>query len=61
MAVYTCPVCSNEVPRDLVVFLDHTNQHIFDEIRKAHPELVDQDGICKGCVEYLQGQIQNPE
>ena len=61
MPPYTCPVCQNEVPRDLIVFLDHTNQHIFDEIEKIHPEWTDEKGVCKKCAEYYQGQIQNPE
>ena len=60
MSSYTCPVCSNEFPRDLVVVLDHTNQHIFYEIEKTHPEWTDEKGVCKECAKYFQDQIQNP-
>ena len=56
MNVYQCPICHKEVPRDLVVFLDHAKQHIIDEIKKQHPEWVE-NGICKRCVTYYEEQM----
>lgn len=58
MAGYQCPVCSNEIPRDLAVFLDHTNEHIIDAIKKQNPKWVSSDGVCKRCVEYYKSQFK---
>lgn len=43
--------------RDLILFLDHTNQHIIDRIKLAHPEWVTEDGACKPCVAYYEKEI----
>jgi len=40
--------------RDLALFLDHTNQHVIEEIKKTHPEWVEADGACQPCVEYYR-------
>ena len=37
MEVYTCGVCNQKMERDLVVFMNHTQQHIVDEIKKSTP------------------------
>lgn len=58
MATYRCPVCQEEMPRDLVLFLDHTNQHIMDEIKRKYPHWVAADGVCRKCVEYFQSQFR---
>jgi folate-dependent phosphoribosylglycinamide formyltransferase PurN len=39
-------------------FLDHTNQHIMDEIKKSHPDWVVTDGICRKCADYLKSQLK---
>ena len=57
MAVYTCPVCGDEMPRELIRFLDHTNGHIIDTIKSKHPEWVGKHGICEKCLEYYQKQL----
>ena len=57
MSAYQCPVCHKEVPRDLVVFLDHAKQHIIDEIKKQHPEWVENSGVCKQCMMYYEEQL----
>ena len=57
MAVYVCPLCKQQVARDLVLFLDHTNQHIIERIQEAHPEWVAKDGGCQPCVEYYRKQL----
>lgn len=43
--------------RDLLLFLDHTNQHVIDRIKLAHPEWVTEDGACKPCVAYYQSEM----
>ena len=61
MSNYTCPLCGTETPRDLAVFLDHTNGHILDAIRKKHPEWTDAEGVCKKCEEYFKQQMGTNE
>lgn len=57
MSSYRCPLCLKEMPRDLVVYLDHTQQHIIDRIKQEHPEWIEVDGVCKPCTEYFRMQI----
>ncbi len=54
MNEFTCPLCGKKTPRDLVVFLDHTNQHVVDAIKKEHPEWVAPDGTCRTCFQYYE-------
>ena len=54
MATYTCPTCGKTVDRDLMVFRQHTDDHIIAEIQKAHPEWVTENGICRPCVDYFR-------
>jgi len=56
-AHYQCPVCNKKTPRDLAVYIDHTNQHIVEEIKKDHPQWVSGDGTCKPCMDYYETQI----
>jgi len=56
--IYTCPVCEEKIERELPVFMDHTERHIVDEIKKKHPEWVGGDGICKKCLEYYKNSIK---
>ena len=35
---YQCPVCSEEMTRDITIFLEHTNQHIYDVFKENHEE-----------------------
>jgi hypothetical protein len=58
MSTYKCPICQQETPRDLVIFLDHTDQHIIDEIKKQYPEWVNSDGMCQKCAEHYKGQFK---
>ena len=51
---YKCPVCENLFPRDLIVFLNHTNGHILDKIKERHPDWASPEGICPQCVEYYE-------
>lgn len=34
MQIYTCPTCGQEMERDLLLFMKHTDQHIQDEMKK---------------------------
>jgi len=57
MAHYTCPLCQKKLERDLVLFTDHTNDHIIEAIKKDHPEWVQADGVCEPCTEYYKMQL----
>ena len=54
---YKCPLCSRKMNRNLAVYLDHTQKHVIEQIKKEHPEWVAQDGACKPCAEYYENQI----
>jgi len=34
MQIYTCPTCGEQMDRDLLLFMKHTDRHIQDEIQK---------------------------
>ena len=36
MQIYTCPTCGEEMDRDLLLFMQHTDRHIQEEIRKKN-------------------------
>lgn len=57
MATYQCPLCGNRMERDLVLYLDHTEQHVIEQIKKEHPEWVEADGVCRPCSEYYRRQL----
>ena len=56
--VYKCSVCGKDVKDDLLVYINHTEEHIVDEIRAHHPELAGEDGLCEKCIEYYRSQIK---
>jgi len=58
---YTCSVCQAEVPDDLVVFMNHTEGHIVEEIKAKHPDWVENDGLCQKCVDYYKNQIKGED
>jgi hypothetical protein len=61
-ATYTCPLCGNEMSRDLELFMDHGQSHIIDQIKKEHPDWVSEDGVCKPCAAYYEQQLSgDPE
>lgn len=35
--VFTYPVCCKSLPRDLLLIIPHTEQHIVEEIKREHP------------------------
>ena len=58
MPDFICPTCNKNMPRDLLVVIPHTEEHIVDVIKKNHPEWVEADGICKKCYEYYKKQMR---
>lgn len=55
---YKCGVCQEKVEGDLLVYINHTEKHIIDEIKDSHPDWVEKNGICRKCVEYYRGQMR---
>ena len=54
---YQCSVCGKNIEDNLVVYIDHTEQHIIEEISKKHPDWAQEDGICAKCVKYYKDQL----
>lgn len=57
MEPYVCSVCNKTLERDLVAYIQHTDRHIIDEIKKKHPDWTDKDGLCTKCFEYFRQQM----
>ncbi|VAX36245.1 hypothetical protein MNBD_UNCLBAC01-1427 [hydrothermal vent metagenome] len=55
---YQCSVCHKEIQGDMFTYIEHTEKHIIDEIKASHPEWVENDGLCKKCMEYYQNQLK---
>ena len=55
---YICPTCGMKVDRDLMVFIDHNEEHIAEEIMKKHPEWHKEEGVCKKCLEYYKKEMK---
>jgi len=55
---YQCPICGEPIDKDIAVYIDHTEQHIVDEIKKDHPNWGGQDGTCRRCLEHYRGQMR---
>ena len=55
---YKCSVCGESVEGDLVVYMDHTEKHIIEEIQAKHPDWVEKNGICHKCVDYYREQMK---
>jgi len=54
---FICPTCNKSMPRDLLVIIPHTEEHIIDVVKKSHPDWVEQDGLCKRCYEHYKNQL----
>jgi len=55
---YQCSACGVKVSGDMLIYRDHMNKHIIDLIKTDHPNWVEQDGICKKCVEYYESELR---
>jgi hypothetical protein len=61
MASYVCPTCGEKMERDLSLFMDHTDKHIVEEVKKAHPAWVTPDGYCAKCLEHFKKALHDPD
>ena len=55
---YLCTACGVKVNADMMVYREHVNKHVIDLIKNDHPGWVEQDGICKKCVEYYESELK---
>ncbi len=55
---YKCPVCGEQIKRDLTAYIDHTEKHIIDEIKGNHPDWVEKNGLCHKCLKYYRNQMK---
>lgn len=55
---YKCGICGEHMGRDLLVYINHTQQHIINEIQSKHPDWIEKNGVCNKCLEYYRGQMQ---
>ena len=47
--------------RDLLIFVDHTDQHIVEELKKNQPAWITKDGYCPKCLEYYKRVSRDPK
>lgn len=52
--VYACPICDKKMPREVLIYTAHTEEHIVEEIKKKHPEWAAKDGLCVKCLDYFR-------
>ena len=45
--------------RDLSLFMDHTDKHIVDEVKRLHPSWITEDGFCPKCLEYFKRAVRD--
>ena len=57
MEDFVCGTCGKALPRDLLVIIPHTEEHIVEAIRKKHPDWSEPHGICKKCYNYYKEQM----
>ena len=47
-----CPICGEDVPTEAVVLHSLAESYTIEQIRKDHPEWVEEDGACPKCLEF---------
>jgi len=55
---YKCSTCNEEIDGDLLIYIDHTEEHIMDEIKLSHPDWIEKNGLCQKCVDYFRRQMK---
>jgi len=55
---YKCSVCGHKIPGDLIVYINHTENHVVEEIKKDHPHWVEANGLCPQCRAYYRGEMK---
>ena len=47
-----CPLCGEEVTKNVFQFHFETEKYVLDRIVKEHPEWKESDGSCTRCLKY---------
>lgn len=47
--------------RDLSLFMEHTDKHIVEEVKKQHPAWVTKEGFCPKCVDHFKRAMHDPQ
>ena len=55
---YQCSVRRQKVNGDLVAYVDHTEKHVIDLVKNDHPDWVENNGMCRKCLDYYRAEIQ---
>jgi len=55
---YKCNLCGEVVKDDLKEFVEHTENHIIDLIKKDHPDWVENNGLCRKCHDYHKRELR---
>ncbi len=55
---YICDTCGEKVSGDALAFIKHNEAHIMDEIKKSHPDWVEENGMCQKCYNYFKDQLK---
>ncbi len=55
---YVCPICNEEMSRELENIIAHTDIHIVDAIKKSHPHWAEEDGSCRKCYDWYKSQLK---
>lgn len=58
---YQCGVCKQKVAGGLVPLTEHTERHIVDLIKIKHPEWIEDNGVCKKCLDYYKQQLKGSQ
>ena len=56
---YICSVCHQSVSRDMMIFKEHTENHIVELVKYDHPDWVEENGICQKCWAYYRDEIES--
>jgi hypothetical protein len=54
---FVCPTCGKEIPRELEHIIEHTEDHIVNQIKKNHPDWQEKNGLCEKCYKFYKEQM----
>lgn len=54
-------MCKQKVAGGLVPLTEHTERHIVDLIKIKHPEWIEDNGVCKKCLDYYKQQLKGSQ
>lgn len=49
-----CPVCKKMIDSNLVDTCESAYKYVIENIKKKHPNWVENDGACPKCVDYYK-------